>query len=133
MKLLVQWATKHPQGWVELDSSEWHALPKKPLPVGGEEIDDAPGWLSNICIQGMGAGAADHVAVEHLGDSVRVTQWCDDPEDYGPSQFYARVLTFRPPKPDPELGGAVNTDIDSVIYAGWERYEELEAQNLVDT
>lgn len=133
MKLLVQWATQHPKGWVELDSAEWCALAKKPEPVGGEVIDDEPGWLNDVCVQGMCTGSVDHVAVEHLGDSVRVTLWNDDPEDYEPSEYWARVLTFHPLKPDPELGGAINTDIESVIYAGPERCAELVALDLVDS
>ena len=133
MKLLVQWATKHPKGWVELDSSEWDALPKKPDPIGGEVIDDEPGWLSNVCVQGQCTGSADHVAVEHLDDSVRVTLWNDDPEDYEPGQYFARVLTFHPLKPDLALGGAINTDIDSVMYAGADRFKELEAVDFADT
>jgi hypothetical protein len=133
MKLLVQWATEHPRGWVELDSSEWAALAKKPVPVGGEEIDDAPGWLSNVCVQGMCSGSVDHVAVEHLDNGVRVTLWKDDPEDYEPSEFFARVLTFHPLKPDSRLGGAINTDIESVMYAGADRLKELEAVDFADT
>ena len=133
MKLLVQWATKHPLGWVELDSADWSALAKKPVPVGGEEIDDEPGWLSNVCVQGQCTGSADHVAVEHLGDSVRVTSWLDDPEDYEPGEFFARVITFHPLKPDPALGGAINTDIESVMYAGPDLYEKLGKQDFVDS
>jgi len=133
MKLFVQWATRKARGWTEIDSSEWLVLAKKPLPVGGEKIDNKPGWLNDVCVQGMCSGTADHVAIEEIGDAICLTLWNDDPEDYKPGEYFARVLTFHPLRPDPELGGAVNTHIESVIYAGWERYEELEARNLADT
>jgi hypothetical protein len=132
MRLLVQWSTKHPRGWIEVDSKVWAALAKKPVPVGGETIDDEPGWLSNVCVQGQCTGSADHVAVEHLGDSVRVTSWNDDPEDYKPGQYFARVTTFHPLKPDAALGGAVNTDIETVFYGGSDKFKELKARDFAD-
>lgn len=133
MKLLVQWATAHARDWTEIDSADWAGLPKKSVPVGGELIDDVPGWLFDVCVQGMCSGTGDHVAVEHLGDSVRLTVWKDDVEDYTPDELFARVLTFHPLKPDAKLGGAINTDIESVIYAGPKLLAQIRKQKLVDT
>lgn len=132
MKLLIQWSLSHPQSWTEIDSSEWTALPKKPVPSGGEVIDDEPGWIRDVCIQGITFSPSDHVAIETIGDNVKVTSWCDDPNDYEPAKFYARVTVIHPVRPDPKLGGALNTHIETVLYAGKDELERLKNLNISD-
>ena len=33
MKVMIQWAQKNPQGWQEIDASDWASLPKLPIPA----------------------------------------------------------------------------------------------------
>jgi hypothetical protein len=118
MKVLVQWALMTPSDYIEIDSSEWATLPKKGLPgpsqLGGG--NDDLGWVNRLNVQGI-EFMADHYAVEHLLDGCRVTTWYDDPEDYSPGVFYARVWTFLDPAPDASLGGLMNTRQSQVVYA----------------
>ena len=109
MKILVQWATNPPADWQEIDSKDWASLPKKgephrdrkpvfgskPFEVLGfegpeERIDDKPGWVYQICVQGL-AFAGDHIVVIDRSDHVEVIQWDDDPEDYPDGNYSADV------------------------------------------
>lgn len=109
MKVLIQWANKNPGDWEEIDSSDWVALPKRSDPVGGERIDNNPGWINRICVQGV-EFTSDHYAVEHLDNGgCRVYSWSDDPEDYLPGYRNAKICEFHPLAPDFNLGGAINT------------------------
>jgi hypothetical protein len=117
MKLLLQWSLASPQGWVEVDSAQWASLPKKPLPVGGEVIDDTPGWIHQVNVQGV-CLTADHYAVEEIAaGEIRVTAWNEDEADYPEGWKYAHVWTFRNLAPDPNFGGAINTRQTHLIYA----------------
>jgi len=119
MKILLQWSLATPKGWVEIDSAEWSHIPKKSEPLGGQVVDNAPGWIHYLNVQGV-VFTADHYAVEDLDDAsggIRVTMWNDDPEDYPEGEKYARVFTFLPLAPDPQFGGAWNTRQSKVIYA----------------
>lgn len=123
MRILVQWTTRTPHDYVEMDSSDWAALPTKPVPVGGESLDEGEGWVADLVVQGVSFAGADHYAVEDLpGGALRVTTWTDDPDDYPQDQFWADVWTFLPLAPDPLLGGAWNTRQSHVWYARpWNR------------
>lgn len=126
MKVLVQWSKAGPGDWEEVDSSAWAGLPSRPVPAGGELIDDAPGWVTALNVQGVEFTGYDHYAVEELADGsggIRIIVWNDDPEDQDlaavrrirqdqgpfPRGFYGQVWTFFPLAPDPALGGVWNT------------------------
>lgn len=118
MKVLVQWANAAPSDYIEIDSTEWATLPRKPVPVGGETVDNTPGWLFDVMVQGISFAGADHYHVKDVaGGGVKVTAWWDDSEDQPPDQFKAEVWTLLPLAPDPRLGGAINTRQSRVIYA----------------
>jgi len=117
VRVLVQWTRATPSDWLAVDSAAWQALPKRPAPVGGETIDDGPGWVHRVCVQGV-SFAADHYAVEHVpGQGCRVSAWNDDPTDYPPGLRHARVWMFRPLRVDPAVGRRWNTAQSQVIYA----------------
>lgn len=82
MRVYLQWALADPQGWEahDIDSAaDWAALPSKPEPVGGETLDNTPGWLARIDVAGIGQwGGYDHV---HF-DGTTLTCWNDDPTDW---------------------------------------------------
>ncbi len=111
MKVLVQWTRPQPQDWEHLDSSRWRGTQGKPYCLN---------------VQGTEFSGYDHYAVEHLLDGAcRVVAWKDDPEDYSPSKFFARSMTFFPLSPDPSIGGAYNTHRSrTTIYAApfWLEY-----------
>jgi hypothetical protein len=117
LKVLVQWTLATPRGWEEVDAEEWRSTPRRPEPRGGEALDDEPGWVYRLCVQGV-EFTADHYVVEPLpGRGCRVTVWNDDPEDYLEGERYARVLDFLPLRPDPKFRGAYNTRQSQVIFA----------------
>ena len=62
MKVLVQWSKAAPEDWHEIDSADWATLAKRPVPTGGEIIDQTPGWIYQVNIQGV-CFSADHYAV----------------------------------------------------------------------
>lgn len=118
MKILVQWALVAPEDWQEMDSDEWPRLPKKPVPVGGEGIDNRRGWIFDLNVQGVTFAGYDHYAVSPSDEgAIKVTAWNDDPEDYQPGRFFGIHAYFQDPSPDPDLGGLVNTRQRFEIYA----------------
>ena len=115
MRVLVQWTKLNPEDWVELDvrntgpfRKAWENLPAKPLPAGGEAIDNALGWVFDINVQGIHFGGSDHYAVEPTAGGVRVTTWNDDSEDYPPGTRFATRWDLLDPALDPAVG-QVNT------------------------
>lgn len=135
MKVLLQWTQADPADYVVVDSSAWAALSRKPLPVGGEILDNAPGWIFDVCVQGISFGGADHYCVEDLADGsggVRVTRWWDDPDDGPPGLFWAEVWTLLPLAHDRRLGGAINTRQRCVIYAAADQMARFD-QNVEKT
>lgn len=114
-KIYVQWSRLIARDWEELDSSEYGKSLEKPVPVGGETLDDQEGWVSQLNCQGVQFIGYDHYAVESLpGGGCKVTAWRDDPDDPGPK--YAREFTFLPLAPDPNIGGKYNTRQSQVVY-----------------
>lgn len=113
MKVLVQWATNPPSNWVEVDSADFANLPKKPEPPedrkptcdsdgkvtafeGGDVvIDDQPGWIHRICVQGI-SFLGDHIAVVDQGSYIEVIVWNDDPDDRKKQEFCADVWRLYP-------------------------------------
>jgi hypothetical protein len=94
MKIRVQWATNPARGWEVYDHTEWPDLPTKPAPVGGEVLDDQPGWIFDLNVQGVFFRGSDHYAVYPSGPTLVVATWNDDPEDREEAEFYANVWTF---------------------------------------
>lgn len=113
MKVLVQWTTDPPSGWIEVDSKNWAMLLKKPEPPadrkpiydsngkvtsfeGSEVIIDAQaGWIYQICVQGISFWG-DHLAVIDQGNSIEVIVWNDDPDDRDKQEFIADVWRLYP-------------------------------------
>lgn len=123
MKVLLQWTKANPEDWVEIDlrgsgplRRAWENLPAKPLPVGGEVIDNTLGWLYNVNVQGVEFAGFDHYTGRPIDTGVEITAWNDDPEDYPPGQRFAHVWTFRALRPDPRYGGQLNTDQSLTVY-----------------
>lgn len=82
-----------------MDSADWNSVVAlaRAVPRGGEVIDNDPGWIYAINVQGMVSGSADHYHIEHLGAAgCRLTTWVDDPDDRGPGEHWAKVWTFPP-------------------------------------
>ncbi len=134
MKVCYQPTLATPGDWLECDSADWDQLDKRPKPVGGEDINHAKGYIHRVCIQGM-SGSGDHYAVKHLGDDCQLITWTDDFEDeqehprWKPTDpkewwYFAHVIHFRPLAPDPELGGAINTNITRTLFGGKRILEE---------
>ena len=122
MKVLVQWATWVPSGWVEIDASDWESLPTRPDPTSSDVADGQPGYINRVCVQGV-EHTADHYAVEPLeGGGCKVYTWSDAPPRDGRPGYvegtrYARVWTFEPLAQDPNLGGAYNTVQSQEVFA----------------
>ncbi len=95
MRVDIQWTTDRAAAWISVDSRDWPNLPSKPLPRGGERIDNQPGWIESINIQGVHF-RGDHYAVTDRGDHVEVAVWSDDQEDQDRGWHYARVWKFWP-------------------------------------
>ena len=119
MKVLVQWTAATSSDWVAIDSADWAVLPSKPEPIGGEIIDNAPGWICQICVQGM-SFTGDHYAVLHdtPAGGCTVYCWSDDPGDFQPEDYFGHVTTFLPLATDPKFGGAYNTRQTRQFFGG---------------
>jgi len=123
MKIYIQWSKASPQDYVEIDSSEWASLPKKPLPTGGETIDNRPGWIHSLDIQGI-VLSDDHYHVQDLPDgSIKVTTWHDDLDDWEEKDLTVFEWTIHPLTPDPEHGGAWNTKQFLTVYCHPDGFE----------
>lgn len=119
MKVYIQWAMSSPEDYVayELDRIQnVRGLPKKALPIGGEVLDNLPGWLADMVVQGVSFAGWDHVSVAFPGGgALSVIGWNDDPVDF-PEGPYAHVWTFYSPAPDPRYGNAINTRQSLTVY-----------------
>lgn len=126
MIVLIQWTTNPPQDWQSIDlgpsgraARAWRDLPNKPEPVGGEVIDATPGWIFDVCIDGLLLGGYDHYAAEPLSNGgVRFFMWNDDPDDWTPDQYHADVWDIHPHRNDPKVGGKLNTNQVLTRYHG---------------
>ncbi|HUX16791.1 MAG TPA: hypothetical protein VMW52_09990, partial [Phycisphaerae bacterium] len=119
MRVLVQWARGTPGDWEEADSRQWHRSAHKPDPTGlGLGLDNAPGWVHALNVQGIVFSAADHYAVEHVDDeTIRVSTWNDDPSWVPAGEREAAVWTIKTLAPDPAMKGAINTRQSVEHYA----------------
>lgn len=100
----VQWTLASPQDWTWIDVKPtgaaarlWERLPKKPVPTGGEVIDQTLGYIFDVCIQGVYLYGFDHLALEPLpGGGVRAYGWVDDTDDPTFQYRWGEVWEFRP-------------------------------------
>lgn len=133
MKIGYQWATATPQDWSDIDSKDWAKLPDKGEPIGGEVIDDTPGYVYQVNVQGV-CYTGDKYAVRDMPGTDDCEVFCinDDPDDYDPLDFYAHVWTFQPLAPDPDKGGAINTRQSHIIYAAPRAFERFQTLGPVE-
>lgn len=105
MRVLFQPTQQAPEGWRTTDSALWSGLERFTCHA--------------LCVQGVTFDGADHYSVQPLArGGIRVAVWYDDPDDWPPGHRWARVVTFRPvrPDPDPRFGGAFNTRQTHQLY-----------------
>lgn len=131
MLVYIQWTRQNPQGWEPYDiqkSVDIRQLPSKDEPVGGETIDDEPGWIHGIMIQGVSLVGFDHYHPRINPDNpllVDLVAWNDDPTDFPPGMRWAVVWSFANPRTDPRPGMGLNTEQYLKVYdeqgrtAGW--------------
>ena len=93
MLISIQWATATPADWIDYEiasKADIRALPRKPVPVGGEVLDDEPGWVARLCVQGVVFGGYDHISLDiapALG-VLKVAGWQDDPDDFATEECW---------------------------------------------
>ena len=119
MRVYIQWAKVTPQDWLPYEisqSAHVMALARRGVPTGGEQLDDREGWLCGLNCQGIDFSGYDHLAIEVVEDGLRITGWQDDTEDFGDTRW-ATEWTLRSCKPDPRIGGRVNTDQSRRVFA----------------
>lgn len=136
MKIYIQDTLRNPTDWREVDSSNWHLEPARPLPTSVGGVDNDRGYFHKLCVQGI-VLTGDHHSVKHLIDGCEVTSWSDDPEDdqdhpdWNPSDpvewwYRAHVIRFRDLAPNEKLGGAITPHTTRILYAGRRVLEEWE-------
>ena len=85
--VLIQWATATANDSVPytfLNMSDVRATPKKPVPSDSPLIDDEPGWIAALTIQGVTL-TADHIGFDLDGQGrLVVGKWNDDAADWPP-------------------------------------------------
>lgn len=132
MRVYVQWATATAADWVAYDltsARDVRALPRKGAPSGGEVIDDTPGWISGINVQGV-VFSGDHVGIDWPGGVLQVATWNDDPDDW-PAVPFGKVYTFGPLRAAPELVGiGWDTQQTATPYADTATVQALIAAGL---
>jgi len=110
MKILIQWATAVANDWQEYSTGQ---LPNpKAVPDDAALLDDFPGWITAINVQGVIIAAWDHYNIQDDGTACKITVWSDDEADGTVDNmlWQAREYIFRPVSPDPNYGGAWNTN-----------------------
>lgn len=114
MRVYVQWTNANPGDWFSVDITKMSDLrnwPRKAEPQGGETIDDTPGWVHTIMVQGVSIQSFDHYSVSFptpADGSLSILAWNDDPVDW-PAGPWGIIWTFHPPQSDPAVGGRMNT------------------------
>lgn len=118
MLVLVQWTLANPSDWEQLQvtrDADWRRQPSKPEPSGGEVIDDAPGWVYALNVQGIEFHGYDHYSVSANGAGLDVTVWNDDPVDYPVGSRWASRWTLLVPTLDGRYG-QINTRQTLTVY-----------------
>lgn len=120
MIIYLQWAMAVPQDWAAVDVTRDQQIrnaAKKAEPVGGEVLDNTPGWLIGANCQGITFNGYDHVAVQTLaGNGLKFTCWQDDPVDFPPGTRYAVRWDLMPPTFDVSING-INTVQQRTLWA----------------
>lgn len=125
MDICVQWAKKTPTDYEVVELLDWEKTLKKVDPIQGassELFDDAPGWVSCLCVHGTRYRNFDHYAVIPLVSKnasepiFKIVVWNDDLDDYAPEDFSAKEIIHWPIQPDEKFGGALNTKAISKMY-----------------
>lgn len=141
MIIYLQWTKANPEDWVQFDLRDtpqtrraWERLASKPEPQGGEIIDDNPGWIFDVNIQGIHFGGSDHYAVELVTVpefGLRIYTWNDDPVDYPIGTRTATIWTLFEPAFDQSVGQVNTRQIreffadDLVIFPDARPYSEF--------
>lgn len=126
MDIYVQWTKKRVDDAFLIDHIQWPMLVKRAEPEPGElgGLDDSPGWISSITVMGI-VYHSDHYALQTIeNNGILFIAWDDDEDDRGTSRI-ATETKFYPPKPDPALGGRINTDYIVTIYADSETLSRM--------
>jgi len=127
MHIYVQWTTLTPQDWTRYEinnDSDWRNLPTKPDPAPGigpkdeTTLDELPGWVFAINVQGIIFSGNDHYSVRYnqLENGLYVTTWNDDADDYTPTQYVAKEWGILFPAPDARFENKVNTRQRLVVW-----------------
>lgn len=128
MRVYVQWTLADPQDWQAFDGTPqqvvraWERLNKRGIPTAASVVDNSPGWIFALNIQGIVMIGHDHYALSVVSDpawgtGLRVTMWQDDPVDFPPGTRSALTWDLFDPGPDPLLGGVINTRQRLTVYA----------------
>ncbi len=120
MKFYVQWALAQPGDWEEFElstakSDTWRKLPKRPVPIGTEIIDNTKGWTFDVCIDGVRLYGFDHLALEPTARGIKAYCWNDDPQDE--TYKWGEVWEFLPHRNDLRFGGQLNTHQVKTVYS----------------
>lgn len=119
MKVYIQWAKAQAEDWqpLEVRSNQVIAsLFKRGVPNANSRVDNQAGWICGLNCQGIDFSGYDHVAIEVIPDGLRITGWEDDSDDFGDTRW-ATEWTLRECKPDPRIGGRMNTDQSRRVFA----------------
>lgn len=131
MRVYVQWTTLTPSDWQPYDlnrTQDVRSLPRKSAPTAASVLDETPGWVSGVNLQGVVFEGFDHYAVDFGASVLIVRVWNDDPRSgYDVGKRWGQVWTFAPPAADPKLGGAINT-VQSVTW-----YGEAQSEAVLNT
>jgi hypothetical protein len=118
MRIFVQWAQSTAADWQQLDSLDWASLPNKGPPGGMPFVDSSVGWINALNVQGAIVEGYDRISVVHGGPGGSIDVWAvnDDPAHWNPTTRYARRIRVYPLEARAELGGAISTRFEQVIY-----------------
>jgi hypothetical protein len=109
MKIYIQWATNPASDWVMYDHRDWPDLPYKPVPKGGEVIDEKQGWILRLNVQGV-IFSEDHIAMKEKDGKLLVQSYNDDTIDELGNEIKSGSLAavdfyFDTVAPDAAIGG----------------------------
>lgn len=120
MRIYIAWTLANPVGWEPYDitrSVDIRKLPSKPVPTGGEVIDQTRGWVAGVNVQGVSIIGFDHYHPRINPTDNRlidIVAWNDDPVDW--SYPWAVVWSFANPRTDPRVGQRLNTEQYCHVY-----------------
>jgi hypothetical protein len=93
-RIYVQWSRSNPQGFEQV--AHWGSLPYKPYMSG--PMDDAPGWVAALKIDGKIIVGCDHYAVVSDVAQRHITSYCWMDGNGVSFGVGARVCTHEPVK-----------------------------------